>query len=107
MWGLLSLASITVLMIVMQNSGFNQRLIPGHMQKQNLCKLDSFAIVWQIGNLRKIAKLKICQHYFMHYHTMWKCSCIIAKFNIRQCILMTGLLNFMLTKVSCYTVVIL
>ena len=50
--------------------------------------------------LRKIAKFKTRQYYFIFYAE----ALVIAKLKVHQCILMTDLPNLMLAKVSRYTV---
>ena len=60
-------------------------------------------LIWQIGDFaenRQIKNPPILFHTLSHYAE----ALAIAKFKIRQCIVMTDSPNLMLTKVSRYTV---
>ena len=60
-------------------------------------------LTWRISNFvgnRQVLNLPILFHALSHYVE----ALTVAKFKNFQCILMTGLPNLMLTKVSCYAV---
>ena len=61
-------------------------------------------LIGELAILWKIAKLKSANILF--YALLYYAEVLaIAKFKLRQCILMTGSPNLMLTKVSCYAVI--